>query len=164
MRLSRSAYIIVLILINLVLDQISKVWVRNAVGEREEIQLIGDSFVLTNVENAGAFLGMGSDLNKTVWIIVMLILPILVLGFVLRYIFKDRTIDRLSLIGFCCIIGGGIGNIYDRIRVGRVTDFLHIDLGGIFKTGIFNIADLSVTSGLILILLASFIHRKKTET
>jgi signal peptidase II len=160
MRLSRSAYIIVLILANLALDQISKIWVRSAIEEHEKIRLLSEKFILTNVENAGAFLGMGSDLNRTVWILVMLILPILVLGFVLRYVFKDKTIDSLSLIGFCCIIGGGIGNIYDRIRVGKVTDFLHIDLGGIFKTGIFNIADLSVTTGLIMILLASLLHPK----
>ena len=161
MKLSRNAFIIILIIINLILDQISKVWVRASMELREEVQLIGDLFILTHVENEGAFLGFGSDLPTLVWIVVMLILPIGVLGFVLRYIFRDKSIDKLSLIGFSCIIGGGIGNIYDRIRVGKVTDFLHIDLGGIFKTGVFNIADLSVTSGLILILLASFLQRKK---
>jgi len=71
-------------------------------------------------------------------------------------IYRDKEIDKISLIGFCFIIGGGIGNIYDRILYGSVTDFLFIDLGGIFKTGIFNIADLSVTTGMIMILLMSF--------
>jgi signal peptidase II len=161
MKLSRTAYIIVIIAVNIAIDQISKIWVRNTVEPHKESQLIGDHFILTNVENSGAFLGMGSDLNPTLKLIVLLIIPILVLGFVLRYIFKDKTIDRLSLIGFCCIIGGGFANIYDRILYGSVTDFLHIDLGGVFKTGIFNIADLSVTTGMILILTASFIYRKK---
>ena len=49
-----------------------------------------------------------------------------------------------------------IANIFDRIVFGSVTDFLYINLGGIFKTGIFNIADLSVTTGMILILISSF--------
>jgi len=71
-------------------------------------------------------------------------------------VYRDKEIDKISLIGFCFIIGGGIGNIYDRILYGSVTDFLFIDLGGIFKTGIFNIADLSVTTGMIMILLMSF--------
>ena len=62
---------------------------------------------------------------------------------------------QIGLIGFCLIIGGGIANIYDRILYGSVTDFLFIDLGGIFKTGIFNIADLSVTTGMLLFLLKS---------
>ena len=58
------------------------------------------------------------------------------------------------------IIGGGIGNIFDRIVYGSVTDFLYLNFGGIMKTGIFNIADLSVTTGMILILISSF---KKTS-
>jgi signal peptidase II len=88
--------------------------------------------------------------------ILLLALPVGVLVTVLVYVFKDTTIDKLSLIGYSSIIGGGIGNIYDRFLYGSVTDFLFIDLGGVFKTGIFNIADLSVTTGMILIVWASF--------
>ena len=158
----RTIFIIVLIIINIGVDQISKFWVRNNVELFKETQLLGEKFILTNVENAGAFLGMGSDLNPTIKLIVLLILPIVVLGFVLRYVFTDKTIDKLSLIGFSFILGGGIANIYDRILYGKVTDFFHIDLGGIFKTGIFNMADFSVTTGMIMILSASFIYRKKS--
>jgi signal peptidase II len=162
MKLSRrSIFISLLIVFNITIDQISKFWVRNYVELYKETQLLGNKFILTNVENSGAFLGMGSELNPTLKIILLLILPIAVLGFVLRYVFKDKTIDKLSLIGFSCILGGGFANIYDRILYGSVTDFFHIDLGGIFRTGIFNMADLSVTTGMILIVTASFIYRKK---
>ena len=162
MKLSRrSIFISLLIVFNIAIDQISKFWVRNYVELYQETQLLGNKFILTNVENSGAFLGMGSELNPTLKIILLLILPIVVLGFVLRYVFKDKTIDKLSLIGFSCILGGGFANIYDRILYGSVTDFFHIDLGGIFRTGIFNMADLSVTTGMILIVTASFIYRKK---
>ena len=61
----------------------------------------------------------------------------------------------------CFIIGGGIANVFDRIVYGSVTDFFHIDLGGGIRTGIFNVADMSVTSGMIMLVIASFIHRKK---
>lgn len=159
MKLSRrSVFTIIIIVLNIVIDQISKFWVRANVTS--ETELIGNYFTLHNVENEGAFLGMGSDLNPTIKLIVLLILPIVVLGFVLRYVFKDKSIDKLSLIGFSCIIGGGFANIYDRMLYGSVTDFFHIDLGGVFKTGIFNIADLSVTTGMIMIITASFIYRK----
>jgi len=159
MKLSRrSVFTIIIIVLNILIDQISKFWVRANVTS--ETELIGNYFTLHNVENEGAFLGMGSDLNPTIKLIVLLILPIVVLGFVLRYVFKDKSIDKLSLIGFSCIIGGGFANIYDRMLYGSVTDFFHIDLGGVFKTGIFNIADLSVTTGMIMIITASFIYRK----
>jgi len=164
MKLSRTVYIILLIIGNIAADQISKVLVRSKVAFGSQSEIIGDYLTLHNVENSGAFLGMGSDLNPTVKIIVLLILPIVVLALVLIHILRDKTLDKLSLIGFACIIGGGIANVFDRIMYGSVTDFLHIDLGGVFRTGIFNIADLSVTTGMIMILLASFLYRKKKTT
>ncbi len=160
----RSVFIILLIVFNISIDQISKFVVRANVDPYSESEIIGKKFILTNVENAGAFLGMGSDLNPTIKFIVLLLLPIIVLSIVLRYVFKEKGLDRMSLIGFCCILGGGIANVFDRAVYGSVTDFLHIDLGGVFKTGIFNIADVSVTSGLIAIVVASFIYKKKPRT
>ena len=163
MKLSRSVLIILLIIVNVALDQISKFWIRANVETNELINLIGDKFIMTKVENKGAFLGMGSDLNPTIRLIVLLILPSAVLLFVLRYVFINKSIDKLSLIGFCCIIGGGLANLYDRIVYGEVTDFLHIDLGGVFRTGIFNIADMSVMFGMGLLIYANFKHKEVKE-
>jgi signal peptidase II len=163
MKISRTLGIILLIVANIAIDQISKAIVRVDVIPGKIIPIIGDTFILTNVENSGAFLGMGSDMSPTMKLIFLLILPVLVLGYVVYYILKNKTLDRLSLIAFCCIIGGGIANVYDRIVYGSVTDFFHIDLGGVFKTGIFNVADMSVSAGMIMLLVASFVN-KKTET
>ena len=115
---------------------------------------------MTNVYNEGAFLGMGSDMNPTLHFIFLKLLPLLVLGYVVYYIIKNKNLDRLSLIAFCCIVGGGLSNVFDRFAFGKVTDFFYIDLGGVFKTGIFNIADLSVTTGMILIIWASFKNKE----
>ncbi|MEO2056130.1 MAG: signal peptidase II [Flavobacteriaceae bacterium] len=153
---NRNISISILITASIVLDQLSKVLIRDNIDQYSEIKLIGEYFILTNVENSGAFLGMGSDFSPFIKTIFLLILPIIILICIMIYIYRDKEIDKISLIGFCFIIGGGIANIYDRIMYGSVTDFLFIDLGGIFKTGIFNIADLSVTTGMIMILLMSF--------
>lgn len=162
MKLSRTLSIILLIVANIAIDQISKFIVRAKIAQYEVIELIGESFILTKVENEGAFLGMGSDLSPTLKWILLLILPVIVLGGVLYYIMTNKTLDRLSLIAFCCIIGGGIANVFDRFMYGSVTDFFHIDLGGIFRTGIFNLADMSVSFGMILLIVASF-QQKKLE-
>jgi signal peptidase II len=53
--------------------------------------------------------------------------------------------------------------VFDRIVFGKVTDFFFIDLGGVFKTGIFNIADLSVTTGMIMLLFSGVFTKKKLE-
>ena len=156
MKNKRNLYIISLVILNIILDQLSKFWIRGNVAPYNDINIIADYFIITNVENSGAFLGLGSDFSPVIKSILLLALPVGVLVTVLVYVFKDKSIDKLSLIGYSSIIGGGIGNIYDRFLYGSVTDFLFIDLGGVFKTGIFNIADLSVTTGMILIVWASF--------
>ncbi len=152
----RNLLITIIVFLSIVLDQISKIWVRNNFESYIENSIIGDVFKLIKVENTGAFLGMGSELSETLRILLLIVLPIIVLISITIYTYIDKALDEISIIGFSLIIGGGIGNIFDRIVYGSVTDFLYLDFGGIFKTGIFNIADLSVTTGMILILISSF--------
>ena len=162
--MKRNLFIALLVIFNVAIDQITKIWVRaNLIyGKPEEV--IGDTFIFQYVENEGAFLGMGSDMNPTLHFILLKLLPLLVLGYVVYYILKNKTLDRLSLIAFCCIVGGGISNVFDRFAFGKVTDFLFIDLGGIFKTGIFNLADVSVTTGMLILIFSNFLlKKKKTE-
>lgn len=161
--MNRNVFIVLLIAFNIAIDQITKVIVRANIEIREVIELIGDKFILTNVYNKGAFLGMGSDMNPTLRMIFLLVLPTIVLAYVIYYIIKTKELDRLSLIAFCCIIGGGIANVFDRIVFGKVTDFFFIDLGGVFKTGIFNVADLSVTTGMIMLLYSGIFNKEREE-
>lgn len=162
----RTLLILVLVILNIGLDQFSKFQVRERVVPGSRTEIIGKQLQLMNVENSGAFLSMGSDSNPTVKLIFLLIVPAIVLGVVLYYVITDKTLDKKSIIGFSCIAGGGIANVYDRLLYGSVTDFLYMDFGGVFKTGVFNIADMSVTTGMILLLISSFINRpsKKNKT
>jgi len=163
--LNRSLFIVLLIAFNIAIDQISKVIVRTTMikGGKGQINVIQDYFQLIWVENKGAFLGMGSDMNPTLRLIFLLVLPTLVLAYVIYYILKTKELDKLSLIAFCCIAGGGIANVFDRIVFGEVTDFFFIDLGGVFKTGIFNVADMSVTIGMVMLLFSGVFNSKKKE-
>lgn len=155
----RTFLILVLVILNIGLDQFSKFQVRERVVPGSRTEIIGKQLQLMNVENSGAFLSMGSDSSPTVKLIFLLIVPAIVLGVVLYYVITDKTLDKKSIIGFSCIAGGGIANVYDRLLFGSVTDFLYMDFGGVFKTGVFNIADMSVTTGMILLLISSFINR-----
>jgi len=164
MKISRYVLVFGLIIMNIACDQVSKVWIRENVEYRTETQLIGENFIMTNVYNSGAFLGMGSDLNPTLKLIFLLILPVVVLAIALRYVLINKYIDQWTIVGRSFIIGGGIGNIYDRIMEGKVTDFFHIDLGGVFKTGIFNMADVSVMIGMGCILISALINKNPKPT
>ena len=146
----------IIILLSIACDQISKVWARNNLESYTEKNIIGEVFSLIKVENTGAFLGMGSELSETLRVLLLIILPVIVLVSITIYTYIDKSLDKISIIGFSFIIGGGISNIFDRIMFGSVTDFLYLNFGGIFKTGIFNVADLWVTTGMILILISSF--------
>jgi len=152
----RNILITALVFLSIALDQISKIWVRNNFEGYIEHNIIGDVFTLIKVENTGAFLGMGSELSETMRVLLLIVLPVIVLVSITIYTYIDKSLDKTSIIGFSLIIGGGIGNIFDRIVYGSVTDFLYLNFGGVLKTGIFNIADLSVTTGMILILISSF--------
>jgi len=158
----RSIYIITTIVSSIALDQVSKFWVRANVTPGSQSPIIGEYFSLHNVENTGAFLGMGGDLQEPLRTILLLALPILVLGFVLRYVFKDKTLDNWSLFAFASIIGGGIANVYDRIAYGSVTDFWYIRLNDTLRTGIFNVADVFVSTAMIILVFLTLFKKKKT--
>lgn len=165
----RTAYIFITIILTIAVDQISKVLVVNNIEERtdtsygETISLIGDYFTMMHVKNQGAFLGMGSELSGSLKVFLLLVLPVIVLAFVLRHIIKDKSLDNWSLFAFSSIIGGGIANVYDRFAYGKVTDFLYIHITDTIRTGIFNLADLSVTTGMIILVVMMLKKNKETN-
>ncbi len=133
--------------------------VRKNVEYHEHISLINDNFILTKVENEGAMLGFGSELSPILKLVFLKSVPIIVLLILLYRILQKPKMNKWLVFAFACVIGGGIGNLIDRIAHGQVTDFFLIDLG-FFKTGIFNMADVSVTMGALMILFLSISNRK----
>ncbi len=151
--------ILFLVLLNVGCDQISKEVVREKVVPREYIELIDNHFILTNVENTGAMMGFGDSFPPYLKILLLQLLPVLVLFVLLFRILQKTNLNQWLVVAFAFVIGGGIGNLIDRIAYGSVTDFFQIRLG-FFRTGIFNMADVSVTSGVLLLLFLSLKHKK----
>jgi signal peptidase II len=154
--------VLAVIIINIGCDQVSKKIVRQAIAPNESISLLGNHLTVTNVENAGAFLSLGDSLSKTGKSILLSFLPVIAIVLSLVYVFYKQNLANLMLAGFCFVIGGGIGNVFDRIAYGSVTDFLHVNFG-IFQTGIFNMADLSIMAGVFIILLQSILKRRNSS-
>ena len=153
--------VVVLVLLNIGCDQVSKRVVRENVSHQEFIPLIKHHFILTNVENTGAMLGFGANFPPIIKLILFQVLPLLVLLILLYRLLTRRQTNTWMLLAFAFVIGGGIGNLIDRIAVGSVTDFFQIRLG-FFRTGIFNMADVAVTTGVLLILFLGLIGKKIT--
>ncbi len=152
-KLARNILILLIVIANIGCDQVSKKVVRESVEPGDRIEIINQNFLLMNVENDGAFLSLGSDFSPLLKKILLLGLPLMMLIGVLFYLFTQTKLPKLALIGWSFVIGGGIGNMYDRIKYGSVTDFLFIDLGGVFRTGVFNMADVSIMVGMGFLIL-----------
>jgi len=155
----KFAFLLLIVALNLGCDQVSKVIARKSIEPYEQITIIKDRFILTKVENAGAFLSTGSNLPEFVRVILLTILPVAVLVYGLWFLYSNKNISRLMQVGICFLIGGGIGNVFDRIVYGSVTDFLHMDFV-LFRTGIFNMADVSIMVGIGLLLMQNLIVSK----
>jgi len=160
-RLIRTLCILAVLAFNIGCDQVSKSMVRNKVGPFEKIGFLYNHITLQHVENTGAFLSMGDNLSGVLRMLLLNVLPLIAVVAGLVYILIKPAIKALPLLGIIMIIGGGFGNIYDRIAHGSVTDFFHINFG-LFQTGIFNVADMSIMAGMFIILIYSW-TRKQPE-
>ncbi len=162
-RIKRVFIILILIISQVALDQITKEIVREKLEYHEDISIYKDNLILTKVENQGAFLSLGANLPPQTRTILLSILPALVVFGAIGFLFTQKNMTRVMTIGLSCVIAGGIGNLIDRILYGSVTDFMFINLGGIFRTGIFNIADMSIMTGIFLTMIPMVLTKKQDQ-
>ena len=151
-RVLRTLVIVIILISNVGCDQISKNIVRKRIHYNEEIRLMNNYLTLTKIENKGAFFSLGHSLPQPIKLLLLTILPMVALGLIFIYLLTKKNLTNTAIIGICFIIGGGAGNIYDRLVYGSVTDFLHIDFV-IFQTAIFNMADVSIMTGVFMIVI-----------
>lgn len=156
----RPLLIVLILALNIGCDQVSKVIVRHKLEPYDRYTYLHNHFTIQSVENTGAFLSLGDSLSGPVKMILLNILPLIAVLFGVYYLFKKTDLNRASTLAIILIVGGGIGNIYDRIMHGSVTDFLHIDFG-IFETGVFNVADMSIMAGTFIILIKALLKKKE---
>jgi signal peptidase II len=159
-KLYRALIILAILTLNIGCDQVSKSIVRKDMHDYQVIGFVYNHVTLEKVENTGAFLSLGDTLGGAVKEILLVILPLLALAFGLGYILIKTNINRVKLLGIIFIIGGGIGNLYDRMVHGSVTDFMHIDFI-IFQTGVFNVADMSIMAGMFIVLIDAYLKKPK---
>lgn len=145
-----------IVILNVACDQSTKGYARKNIKNQGTINVIDNFFILRYVENDGAFLGIGSNIPQPYKTIVLLLFPILVLISSLIYLIFSKKLSMLQIICISFIIGGGIGNIFDRItNNGFVIDFLNFGIGNI-RTGILNFADMSITFGALFLILSQY--------
>ena len=151
--------VLLLIFLNIGCDQVTKSIARSQLEYNEQVPIIKNYFTLVKVENSGAFLSSGDHWPVPIKFALLNLLPVLMMTYGVFFLMTKVYTDRIVMVGIACIVGGGIGNLYDRMRFGSVTDFMHMDLI-VFQTGVFNIADLSIMTGLFMLLYYNFTRRR----
>lgn len=139
-------------------DQASKFWIVHVVElpVRRKIEL-SPIFDLTYVENRGASFGMlAGGMGSR---IILSSISIAVAGALL--IWLGRLNRRFAALGATLIIGGAIGNLYDRIAYGYVVDFL--DFSGLYFPWVFNIADAAINIGVGCLIVDALTHKSEAS-
>jgi len=155
----RVILILLVLSINIGCDQVSKSIVRHKMNDYTYVSFLSNHVTLSKVENSGAFLSLGDSLSKPVKMVLLNIIPLIAIAFGLFFVLTRTNIKGVTLLALVMILGGGVGNLYDRMVHGSVTDFMHVNFG-LFQTGIFNVADLSITFGVIILLIVNFFKSK----
>jgi signal peptidase II len=133
----------------LVLDFVTKRWALGALADNVQIQLFGGLVPLTLAFNRGAAFGLSIGEDPRWVFIPITVVALVILGSLVRETSRNDIL-RISAIGL--VVSGAIGNLYDRVRwdVG-VVDFIGpIDLG-FMMWPIFNVADMAITTGAVLL-------------
>ena len=138
---------IIISIILLCIDQISKLLVVNLLTKTDSIAIIKNFFYLTYINNDGAAFSI--LVGKRIFLILVAIIVIIML---IHYIKKNNIQNKLELVSISLIIGGSLGNLMDRVVRGYVIDFLDFKIFN-YNFPIFNLADTFIVIGVILLLL-----------
>ncbi|MBI5293570.1 MAG: signal peptidase II [Chloroflexi bacterium] len=150
-RFLQHALLFVIAIAVIVADQISKAYIRAALapfGMVAPIPALRDYFTLINTTNTGAAFGMFKAAGGIFTVIAIVVAVAIVLYY--RQIPDGHYLIRAAL---GLQLGGALGNLIDRLRFGTVTDFIFFHWRGAVNAPIFNLADLSITCGVILLAL-----------
>ena len=133
-------------------DQVTKSIARQNLVTGESLSFSGNLFILQYIENQGAFLSLGAGAHEQTRFLIFTVIAGLFLIGMACYIIFSKKVTKAEVIAFSMVIGGGIGNLIDRVfNNGRVIDFMNIGIGRI-RTGIFNIADVAILFGVFLVI------------
>lgn len=137
--------------VNFCVDRLTKSAAIAFLRGKEPVVLLQRLIILSYTENTGAFLSLGEGWNIYVKYCVLLIIPLLTGAAVMIYLaLREQSVFRI--ITGSCIAGGGAGNLVDRLFNNfSVVDFMNFGIGPV-RTGILNVADMSVTFGAIVLL------------
>jgi signal peptidase II len=149
-RTERLRLLFAVLLVVLALDQATKLLARKHLAYQPGRSYLGGVARLEYAENRGAFLSLGANLPAGWREGLLTGLNILLVVGLTIYLVRGKDLARWPTLALALLISGGLGNLIDRVvRGGAVVDFMILGIGPV-RTGVFNVADLCLTTGAIL--------------
>ncbi len=152
--LSRKYYILISIIGFIVsFDQLTKALVMGKFRLHQSMVVIDNFLNVTLVHNRGAAFGILANLPDNIREPFFLVIPLLTLGAILIAFYKLTEEDALGILGLALIVGGALGNLIDRVRIGHVIDFIDFHWFGKHHFPAFNVADSAICIGVFILIL-----------
>lgn len=159
-QLRRIVLIFTLLIATVGCDQASKLVARKVLST--PLSYWNNVLVFEHAENPGAFLSLGAGLTDTVRFWIFTVVVFLILAGILFYILRKPVLPLSETVAMTLIVGGGIGNLMDRMSRGTVTDFINLGWGS-WRTGIFNLADMAIVAGVAWLTMESLVRWAKSH-
>jgi signal peptidase II len=161
---SRTARLMPFLIAALVIlaDRVSKLWIQHSMSLFDSVSIIPGWLRIIHTENPGAAFGFMAESNSYLRSAVLVGVSAVVLLFVASALWgRGSSFTSIGArLGLAFVLGGAMGNLYDRIAHGTVTDFIEVYHGTWFFPA-FNVADSAITVGAILLLMDLLLNRQR---
>ena len=142
------------------IDQITKIWVDKTMNLYESTPIVPGLLDLHYIRNTGAAFGFLSGSHAGFRIPFFILVSSVAIGIILFLFYKLEESEVMMPLALSLVLGGAIGNLIDRIRLGEVIDFILFHYKA-FRWPAFNVADIGITVGVALLVLKIFLLDKR---
>ena len=159
MKTFRRALVLCLLLVGTAgCDRVTKHLAMTTLAGNGGYSYLGDTVRLDYYENPGGFLSAGATWRPETRALVFQLANGIFLFGTLLFALRCQW-SRLATVGLMLFVAGGVSNLIDRVAMGQVIDFMNIGIGP-WRTGIFNVADVAIVSGVALLILERGLARR----
>ncbi len=146
----------------LIADQITKYLILHTIKLYSEIVVIPGCFNIVHVQNPGGAFGLFASESGMFRALLFVAIAIVAIGLIFYLHYRSSARYRMLTVGFALIFSGAVGNLIDRLRFGRVIDFIDVYVGA-YHWPAFNVADSAITVGAALLILDMILGARRAD-
>jgi signal peptidase II len=161
--IKRWIVLLIVVATGISIDQYTKYLAHTQLYNRGIVPLIEGFFDLRYSRNPGIFFGLGSQISDNVRLFLLIGGTLLAIGLIVALFKKTQAPQRFLRWALMLLLSGACGNLIDRVLEGEVVDFLHLHWREVFHWATFNVADILIVIGLVLLFIDMFQKRQFTS-